>query len=68
MIAQKKLVMLADKNGPAGKHNLKGSDLLSLLVKPSLAIDLPVEERMTDEEILSRTSPIPLGNTNNQKT
>ncbi|KAJ7931328.1 cytochrome P450 [Mycena leptocephala] len=54
MIAQKKLVMLADKNGPAGKHNLKGSDLLSLLVKPSLAIDLPVEERMTDEEILSQ--------------
>ncbi|KAJ6572150.1 cytochrome P450 [Mycena capillaripes] len=54
MITQKKSVMLAHRNGPAVKHELEGSDLLSLLIKPNLAIDLPAEERMTDEEILSQ--------------
>ncbi|KAJ7167215.1 cytochrome P450 [Mycena crocata] len=54
MIAQKKAVMLAHSNGPAGKRELEGSDLLSQLIKPSLAVDLPPEERMTDDEILSQ--------------
>ncbi|KAJ3872268.1 cytochrome P450 [Lentinula edodes] len=54
MIAQKKSVMLAHQSGPMGKHNLDGSDLLSLLIKSSLAVDLPPEEQMSDEEILSQ--------------
>ncbi|KAJ7641534.1 cytochrome P450 [Roridomyces roridus] len=54
MITQKKSIMLAQTSWAVSKQQLEGADLLSLLVKSTLATDIPAEERMTDEEILSQ--------------
>lgn len=41
-----------------GKQDVKGKDLLSLLIKSNMAEDLAEGERMTEEEILARESSV----------
>lgn len=41
-----------------GKQDVKGRDLLSLLIKSNMAGDLAEGERMTEEEILARESSV----------
>ena len=60
LISQKKAELLAttecNPKGGVEKKTVQGRDLLSLLIKANMAIDLPDNARMTDEEVLSRES------------
>ena len=38
------------------KGDFKGNDLLGLLIRANMAADMPESMRMTDPEILARTS------------
>jgi hypothetical protein len=44
----------ADGSGAVEKQNVRGHDLLSLLIKSNIASDMPESMRMSDSEILSR--------------
>lgn len=67
LVASKKAEVLASTNGhgvsgnakdqpvvAVGKQDVKGRDLLSLLIKSNMAGDLTEGERMSEEEILAR--------------
>ncbi len=43
-----------EKPGVLEKKDLQGRDLLTLLIKANMATDIPENQRMTDEEVLSR--------------
>lgn len=58
MVAEKKADILARSSAslmPSKKSRPYGKDLLSLLVQSNLDTNIPEGDRMTDEEILSRT-------------
>lgn len=45
--------------GTVEKRNVQGRDLLALLIKANMAIDIPADQRLADEEVLARTfSPL----------
>jgi hypothetical protein len=44
----------ADGSGAVEKQNVRGHNLLSLLIKSNIASDTPESMRMSDSEILSR--------------
>jgi len=58
MIQDRKAAVLAEHNsdvsGAVGKQDVKGHDLLSLLIKSNIAADIPESMRMSDSEIVSR--------------
>lgn len=59
LIAEKKEAVLAqsrEKGRDIGRNDLKDRDLLTLLIKANLATDIPESQRLTDEEVLARTS------------
>lgn len=41
--------------GEIEKKNMRGRDLLSLLVKANMAADIPESQRLSDEDVLART-------------
>ncbi|KAI0779889.1 cytochrome P450 [Fomes fomentarius] len=43
-----------EKPGALEKKDLQGRDLLTLLIKANMATDIPENQRMTDEEVLSQ--------------
>lgn len=60
LIAEKKAAVLAEKTS-SGKEGLErkdvqGRDLLTLLIKANMAVDIPESQRLTDEEVLARKS------------
>jgi cytochrome P450 len=58
MISQKKSEILAstdaETKGGVGKKDIRGRDLLSLLIKANVATDIPDSARMNDEDILAQ--------------
>ena len=44
----------ATERGEIEKNNLRGRDLLSLLVKANLATDNPQSQRLTDKDVVAR--------------
>ena len=44
----------SEKAGAVEKKDLQGRDLLTLLIKANMATDIPENQRMTDDEVLSR--------------
>ena len=62
LIAEKKAAILAEQNalveekeGLANK-DVKGRDLLTLLIKANMAVDIPDHQRLSEEEVLARES------------
>lgn len=59
LITDKKAAILAETR-EAGhgveKKDVTGRDLLTLLIKANMAVDVPESQRLTDEEVLARTS------------
>lgn len=59
LIADKKAAILAqsnsDKQGPERK-DMRDRDLLSLLIKANMAVDIAEDQRLTDDEVLARES------------
>lgn len=51
--------MVEDKEVEKDMADLKGRDLLSVLVQANLDFDVPESQLMSDEEVLARTRPIP---------
>jgi hypothetical protein len=64
LIQNKKDAVLAESNangsGAVEKQNVRGHDLLSLLIKSNIASDTPESMRMSDSEVLSRALLFPL--------
>ena len=67
LIAEKKAAILAEQNalgkekeGLASK-DVKGRDLLTLLIKANMAVDIPDHQRLSEEEVLARESFIIIG-------
>ncbi|KAH9920872.1 cytochrome P450 [Epithele typhae] len=58
LIREKREAILAESSGKGsgsvGKHDVEGRDLLSLLIKANMASDLPDEQRLSEEEVLSQ--------------
>ena len=58
IIADRKAEILAEKaaSGERGtaRKDVKGRDLLSLLIKSNMAVDIPDSQRLSDEEVLGR--------------
>ncbi|KAI9460712.1 cytochrome P450 [Russula earlei] len=58
LIQEKKTAVVAERNangsGAVEKQDVRGHDLLSLLIKSNIAADMPESMRMSDEEILSQ--------------
>ncbi|KAI0677750.1 cytochrome P450 [Trametes maxima] len=48
--------LTAENAGGVEKKNMGGRDLLTLLIKANMAVDIPDSQRLSDEEVLSRTS------------
>lgn len=59
LIAEKKAAILAEKAEQMGgveKRNLESRDLLTLLLKANMAMDIPENQRLSDEDVLARKS------------
>ena len=58
LVREKREAVIAESrgDGSVGKQDVQGRDLLSLLIKANMATDVPDEERLSEEEVLSRTS------------
>jgi cytochrome P450 len=56
LINEKKRAIMESTKGNVGKNNIRGVDLLTLLIKANMAEDLKPEYRLTDEEVLSQIS------------
>jgi hypothetical protein len=57
LISEKKAAVLAETaSGRIEKEDVRGQDLLSLLIRSNLASNMPDSMRMTDAEILARAS------------
>lgn len=57
LIAGKKAAILAETRGAGHgveKKDVSGRDLLTLLIKANMAVDVPENQRLTDEEVLAR--------------
>ena len=54
LIREKKAAVLSEKSSSVEKKDVQGRDLLSLLIKANMATDIPENQRMTDDEVLSR--------------
>ena len=52
---KREAVMAESMDSGVGKRDVQGRDLLSLLIKANMATDVPDEERLSEEEVLSRT-------------
>ena len=53
LISQKKTEILSEKEGSSSG---KGRDLLSLLIKANMKVDVSETQRMSDEEVYARKS------------
>ena len=58
LIREKRDAVLAESSGDGSvtKESIQSRDLLSLLIKANMANDLPDEQRLSEEEVLSRAS------------
>ncbi|EIN14705.1 cytochrome P450 [Punctularia strigosozonata HHB-11173 SS5] len=55
LIAEKKAAIRAENHGArVEKSDVRDRDLLSLLVKASMAVDIPDDQKLNDEEILTQ--------------
>ncbi|EIN14704.1 cytochrome P450 [Punctularia strigosozonata HHB-11173 SS5] len=55
LISERKAALRAEKQGAyIEKSDVQGRDLLSLLVKANMAVDVPEDQRLSDHEILSQ--------------
>lgn len=65
LIAEKKAAIMQEvteskeKSGGVEKKHVRGRDLLTLLLKANIASDVPENQKLSDEDILGRTSPTP---------
>ncbi|EIN12219.1 hypothetical protein PUNSTDRAFT_130489 [Punctularia strigosozonata HHB-11173 SS5] len=58
LISERKAAIRAEKHGAhVEKGNVQGRDLLSLLIKSNMAVDIPEEQRLSDHDILSHADP-----------
>lgn len=60
MVEDRKKAIMSGKIGQMGgiaQKDLEGRDLLSLLLKANLAVDIPASQKLSDEEVLARTFP-----------
>ena len=61
LIAEKKAAIQAEsrrKGRDVEKKDVAGRDLLTVLIKANMATDIPDSQRLTDDEVLARTSPV----------
>lgn len=59
LINEKKARIMSDKSSlSVEKKDFQGRDIFSLLVKSNMASDIPENQRLTDEDVLARTSPL----------
>ncbi len=59
LIAEKKAAILGEKSSErqdVERKDVQGRDLLSLLIKSNMAVDIPENQRLSDEEVLARQS------------
>ena len=57
LLQEKKASILSEKStGGVEKKDLQGRDLLTLLIKANMATDIPDSQRLSDEEVIARTS------------
>ena len=60
LIAEKKAAILRDrsenkeKDGGIERSDMRGRDLLTLLLKANMATDIPDSQRLSDEDVLAR--------------
>lgn len=57
LIAEKKAAILGEKTSEkqdVERKDVQGRDLLSLLIKANMAVDIPENQRLSDEEVLAR--------------
>ncbi|EIN06514.1 cytochrome P450 [Punctularia strigosozonata HHB-11173 SS5] len=55
LISERKAAVQSEKHGAhVERGDVQGRDLLSLLVKANMAIDIPEDQRLTDHEVLSQ--------------
>ena len=61
LIAEKKAEIMREhaegkeKDAGVERHNMRGRDLLTLLIKANMATDIPDSQRLSDEDVLART-------------
>lgn len=62
LIAEKKAAIAREasvkKGHGGGGQSLQGRDLLTLLIKANMATDIPDSQRLSDADVLSRTSDV----------
>ncbi len=63
LIADKKAAILKAAESEKDKDNddgnsLHGRDLLTLLIKANMSTDIPESQRLSDEDVLARKSPL----------
>lgn len=62
LIAEKKAAIAREasekKGHGGGGQSLQGRDLLTLLIKANMATDIPDNQRLSDADVLSRTSGV----------
>lgn len=59
LIAEKKAAILGEKSSEkqnVERKDVQGRDLLSLLIKSNMAVDIPENQRLSDDEVLARQS------------
>lgn len=54
LVREKKAEILAETSSGVEKKDVRGTDLLSLLIKANMATDVPESKRLTDEEVLAQ--------------
>lgn len=60
LVAEKKAAILKAPEGKmtGNEKDLHTRDLLTLLIKANMATDIPESQRLSDKDMLARTSPI----------
>ena len=58
--AERKALNLKEDENDAS-DNLRGRDLLTLLLKANMATDIPESQRLSDEDVLARACVLVLG-------
>ena len=58
--AERKALNLKEEENDAS-DNLRGRDLLTLLLKANMATDIPESQRLSDEDVLARACVLLLG-------
>ena len=55
IMQERKAEIMRESSGHVGKNDVQGRDLLTLLIKANMATDIPDNQKLSDEDVISRT-------------